>query len=238
MHLAAVSRVVWGERDPNLCWTTNVEGTRNVLEGAKSSRDKPWVIVASSREVYGEPPLLPASEDTPLAPVNVYGRSKVAAELLAKDAQAAGARVAVVRFSNVYGSAADHADRVVPCLVRSALQGAPLRVEGSENTFDFTHVSDAVAGILAVMRALESGQALPPIHFVTGRPTTLAELARIAIHTTQSTSVCVNAPSREFDVSRFYGDGARAKQLLGWSPRVAIEDGIAMLADEMRKEEQ
>jgi UDP-glucose 4-epimerase len=59
VHLAAVSRVIDGERDPDACWRTNVEGTRNVLEAALACARRPWLIYASSREVYGQPPVLP-----------------------------------------------------------------------------------------------------------------------------------------------------------------------------------
>lgn len=80
IHLAAVSRVVWGERDPELCWATNVDGLRNVLDATHRQPRRPWVIFASSREVYGQPSVLPASEETPREPVNIYGRSKVMGE--------------------------------------------------------------------------------------------------------------------------------------------------------------
>jgi len=101
VHLAAVSRVIDGERDPARCWAVNVEGTRTVVEAAQSSPLRPWVIYASSREVYGQPSALPASEDCDRAPLNVYGRSKVAAEDLVT---ASGLAHAIVRFSNVYGA--------------------------------------------------------------------------------------------------------------------------------------
>ena len=235
VHLAAISRVVWAEHDPDVCWTTNVDGTRNVLNAASASPQRPWVIVASSREVYGQPNTLPATKEAELSPVNTYGRSKVAAERLTMDAQRGGARVAIARFSNVYGHADDHADRVIPCFVRAALTGEPLRLEGPNNTFDFTHVSDAVRGILAMIRALEQAEPLPPIHFVTGRPTTLSNLAELAIQTTSSKSTTFVAPSRTFDVARFWGDPARARRLLGWSPRVTLKQGVAQLAADMRK---
>jgi len=119
IHLGAVSRVVWGERDPALCQTTNVEGSRNVLASAATSRRRPWVILASSREVYGQATSLPVAEDAPRRPLNVYARSKVAAEDLAHAVRRDGVRAAVVRLSNVYGSAADHPDRVVPAFARS-----------------------------------------------------------------------------------------------------------------------
>ena len=76
VHLAAVSRVVWGERDPDLCEATNVGGLRNLIEVLSSEDKSPWLIFASSREVYGQPQTLPVTEDAPLRPMNVYGNSK------------------------------------------------------------------------------------------------------------------------------------------------------------------
>ena len=233
IHLAAVSRVIWGERDPQLCWSTNVDGTRNVLDAAQASAQRPWVIVASSREVYGDAKVQPVEEDAPLQPLNVYGRSKVAAERLAHEACTRGVRAAIVRLSNVYGSAHDHADRVIPHFIANALNGDALRVEGSCNTFDFTHVDDTVRGIMAVARAFEAGAVLPAIHFVTGTATTLEQLADLVIRRTASTAVWHEAPSRAFDVARFRGDPARAKRLLNWAPQVTLEDGIARLVSAM-----
>ena len=92
IHLAAVSRVVWGERDPERCWETNVGGLQNVVQAALRSTQRPWLILASSREVYGQPDTLPANEDAPLRPVNQYGRTKVAGEEVVRRAQARGLR--------------------------------------------------------------------------------------------------------------------------------------------------
>ena len=181
VHLAAVSRVVWAERDPERCWRINVEGTRNVLRAARGSQSRPWVLFASSREVYGEPTRLPVAEDAALRPMNVYGRSKAAGEDLVGEVRDSGLTTAIVRFSNVYGSTDDHPDRVIPAFARGAVEGADLRVDGSGSTFDFTHLNDAVAGVLAMIDAMESGEArLPTLHLCTGRATTLGELARIA----------------------------------------------------------
>lgn len=233
VHLAAVSRVVWGERDPDLCWKTNVEGFRNVLEAAGQLAVKPWVIFASSREVYGQPERLPADEETPLRPVNVYARSKVAGEELIAEARNRGLRACVIRLSNVYGSTQDHADRVVPAFARAALLGQPLRIDGCDHTFDFTHISDVVQGIAALVALLDRGAAPPPpIHFVSGVPTTLGELATLAIDIAQSDSTVTHAPPRDFDVAKFHGCPGRAQSLLGWSPRTSLRQGLAALIND------
>jgi nucleoside-diphosphate-sugar epimerase len=235
VHLAAVSRVISGEQDPALCWATNVDGTRNILDAAIESPHRPWVVFASSREVYGEPRQLPTREDAPLAPVNVYGRSKVAGEQLVIGARAAGLRATIVRLSNVYGSSHDHADRVVPAFVRAALESRPLRVDGAGNTFDFTHVDDVAGGLIAIMRALERGESLPPLHLVSGQPTSLGELAALVLEVTGARSAVTEAPSRTFDVARFYGDPTRAWNVLGWRAAIPLREGVTRLAADLRQ---
>lgn len=237
VHLAAVSRVIWGERDPELCRATNVDGFHNVLEAALQEEQKPWVIFASSREVYGQPIKLPADEETPLCPVNVYARSKVAGEDLLAEASLRGLRTAVIRLSNVFGSVRDHADRVVPAFARAAALGHQLRVDGAEHTFDFTHISDVTRGIVSLIENLQNGgHTPPPIHFVTGRPMTLGQLARLAIDIANSNSTIRYSEPRSFDVARFYGDPKRAHRLLGWSPSITVEDGLTDLIQAFRVE--
>ncbi|HWS75499.1 MAG TPA: NAD(P)-dependent oxidoreductase [Quisquiliibacterium sp.] len=231
VHLAAVSRVVDGERDPLACREVNVGGTRVLLEAARARPEPPWVIYASSREVYGQPARLPADEAAPRRPVNAYGRTKVEAEDLVNEA---GLRSAVLRFSNVYGSTDDHVDRVVPAFARNAVLGRPLRVDGRDCTFDFTHLSDTVRGILAVVRRLEAGQRLATMHLLTGVPTTLGELAALAVELAGGGSTVVEAPSRSFDVHRFHGDPRRAAELLGWRAEVGLREGLARLIRDFR----
>lgn len=237
VHLAAVSRVIWGERDPVACRSTNIDGTRTVLDAAHAAPARPWIIFASSREVYGQPARLPAGEETPLAPINVYGRTKEAGERMIAEARSHGLRAAVVRLSNVYGSLADHPDRVVPAFARAAVAGAALRVEGSGHSFDFTHVDDTARGVAVLADLLERGESPPPpIQFLTGRPTTLAELAGLAVAQAGGRSEIVEAAPRSFDVAQFWGSPARARELLGWSPQVSLSDGLARLIAAIRGE--
>lgn len=237
VHLAAVSRVVWGERDPALCWHTNVDGLRNVLDVALGRATPPWLIFASSREIYGQADVLPATEDTPLLPVNVYGRSKLAGEGLISDARAKGMRATTIRLSNVYGCANDHLDRVVPAFARAAIRGAQLRVDGAAHTFDFTHIDDTACGIAALARHLVRGGVAPaPVQFLTGQPTTLGQLAALAIELAGTDASMIQAPPRSFDVSRFFGSPQRAFDLFGWIPRVALRDGLAQLIHDIRAE--
>ena len=231
IHLAAVSRVIWGERDPETCWETNVGGLGNVIGAMRQSPQRPWLLFASSREVYGQPDGVPVVEDAPLRPVNVYGRSKVEGERLVEDARNGGCRTAIVRLSNVYGCTRDHPDRVVPEFARAAVAGESLRVDGEDHTFDFTHIDDTVRGLVALVGVLDDATRSlpPPIHLLTGRPHTLGQLAALAVQLAGTASSIIHAPPREFDVSRFYGDPARAACLLGWKPQVTLSLGLARL---------
>lgn len=227
VHLAAVSRVILGEKNPQLCWQTNFEGTQNVLNSALNSPKRPWVLYASSREVYGNQDVLPVKENACIKPVNIYGRSKASAEEIVLKGREKGLNTAIVRFSNVYGSVKDHRDRVIPAFCFSAATGRTLKVEGSGNTFDFTHVSDVVAGTLKIIEKLNQGeQNLSPFHFTTGRATSLGEAAKIANRAGGHKSKINEAPSRTFDVSNFCGDASQTMSVLSWHPTIPLEEGM------------
>lgn len=230
IHLAAISRVLWGEKDPDLCWKTNYDGTLNVLNTACTSPHKPWVIFSSSREVYGDPDSFPVLETAPLKPVNIYGRSKAAAEALVLSARTVGINTAVVRYSNVYGAVDDHPDRVIPAFCKAAAKGEPLRVDGLSNTFDFVHLDDTVRGTLKIAeRLMEGVQNLPPFHLTTGKATSLKTAADLANTAGGNLSSIIEAPSRTFDVAHFFGDARQTRDILDWSPLVPIEQGIQTL---------
>ncbi len=242
VHLAGTSRVIWGERDPAACVTSNVGGTENVLKVAaeQPAGKRPWVIFASSREVYGRAPFLPVAEDCPLSPVNVYGRSKAAAEDLTRAAGEAGLTTAIIRFSNVFGSIVDHNDRVVPAFARAGATGSIMLVEGGGNTFDFTWRDDVCRGLVALCQLVadKSRRSPPPIHLVTGRGTTLGELAQMALEAGGGLACVEVAAARNFDVEHFRGDPRRAQQLLGWRAETSIELGVARLVEDFRREAQ
>jgi len=236
IHLAAVSRVSWAERAPERCNSINIGGTRVVLDAALASPKRPWVILASSREVYGDVPAGLATEDTPLRPKNVYGRSKLAAEQALQDAMDRGLSGAIVRLANVYGSPDDHHDRVIPAFVRAALTGRPLRVDGPDRAFDFTHVDDVAATLHALPLRLLSGVSLAQtVHLTTGVGVTLRQLANRVVTATQSRSLITFQPHQAYDVSSFVGCPRQAGRVLGWAPKIDLDVGIARLADDLRR---
>ncbi len=235
VHLAAVARVRHAEADPARCRAVNVVGTENVVAAALAAPRRPWLVFASSREVYGEPARLPVVESDPIAPINVYGRSKAAGEEAALAGRRAGLRVAIVRLANVYGSTHDHPDRVVPSFCRAAARGGAMRVEGPGYRFDFTQVADVVRGIGASVRLLEAGQGeLPPIHLASGQATTLGELAQMANAAGGGRSRIDQVDNQAFNVSCFVGDPTRARQILGWRAEVPLQVGVHQLVADFR----
>lgn len=231
VHLAAVSRVVLAQQSPDFCWRTNVGGTRNILAAALDSPRRPWVIYASSREVYGQQTTFPVKENVGLSPLNTYGLSKVCGEMEVLHARSLGLRTAIVRFSNVYGGENDHPDRVIPAFVSGALSNAPLQLEGPKNIFDFTHVDDVAKGLIKLIRLVDSQRVsnLSPLHFVSGQGTDLETLANLVREYSKSLSVAHIIPSRTFDVNAFIGDPDNAKHVLGWSTEISLQEGLSRM---------
>lgn len=235
IHLAAVSRVVWGEQDPVRCHQVNVQGTENVLRTASEDPRRPWTLIASSREVYGQAAELPVDESAPFQPLNAYAASKVAAERLAAAYREAGLNVSVVRFSNVYGTITDHSDRVIPMFTRLAAAGSALRVDGGDTTLDFTHIDDVVIALQRIVELLTADRGpMPPTHLVSGRGTKLWELASLAIAEAGHGQIKIEPP-RPFDVSRFVGAPARAERILGWRATIPLEEGISRMVKSWSK---
>lgn len=232
LHLAAIARVSVSAAEPRLCRGVNVGGVRAVLEAARGLPERPFVLLASSREVYGEPASFPVVETAPIAPINIYGRSKAAAEQLVEHARKGGQHTQIVRYANVYGSIDDHPDRVVPAFTRAAAQGGVMHVRGTANAFDFTHVDDVAAGTARLVEVLLAGERdLPPVQFATGEPTTLGQLARHAHRLGSGRARLIEEATVGGTVARFWGNPARARTLLGWEATVTLEEGLKAMID-------
>ncbi|HRZ43236.1 MAG TPA: NAD(P)-dependent oxidoreductase [Bacteroidales bacterium] len=233
VHLAAVSRVIYGEQFPELCRDINVGGMQNLLSAIGKQQESPWLIFASSREVYGNAEPLPVKESWPLQPINTYGETKlVSEEMILQQSKNEGLRAVILRFSNVFGGLNDYEDRVIPAFVNAALHNSPLRVDGEASTFDFTFLEDVVEGIVRCCSLLESGKTLPsPVHLVSGVPTTLGELAETILEITGSNSPIEITPSRNYDVGKFYGDPDEAFDALGWRHTTPLKTGLLRLAE-------
>jgi nucleoside-diphosphate-sugar epimerase len=234
LHLAAVSRVVHGERDPENCRATNLGGLKAVIDAALTARARPWLVFVSSREVYGDAAQVPATEDAPFCPLNVYARTKVMGEQMVGAARDTGLTANVCRLSTVYGSIDDHADRVLPAFCAAAAQGGHISVHGNDVVLDPVHIDDASEGLVRLVDRSAAGESLPPIHFVSGRGMSILELARMAVAAGDpATRITLDAP-RTYDVKRFVGDPGRAGRLLGWNARISIDEGIRRFVADFR----
>lgn len=238
IHLAAVSRVKLAYENPLDCVNTNIGGTINVLEAARQTQGaRPWVIFASSREVFGESRPLPATEETPRHPMNVYGIAKIAGEDLCKIfAKDYGLKTRVLRFSNVYTSPNDQLDRVIPKFILQAAKNEDITINGTgQEIFDFTYIYDTVQGILGCFGEIQKSEQLyNDFILATGQPTSLKELAEVVIKSAQSQSKIKYSEGRSYDVNKFYADPSKAKQLLGFDPKTSLADGIKAVVAEFK----
>ncbi len=232
IHLAAVSRVIWGYENPRECVDINVDGTANILEASRMSVIKPWVIFGSSREVYGEPAVLPCTEDAPKVVHNVYGATKISCEMLCEQYHKNyGINVGILRFSNVYGSQFDQLDRVIPKFILRAARGQYLMIQGGNQLFDFTHVDDTVKGIMLMMEKIgQSSSYFDDFHILTQVPTSLQDLAKMVLEVVGSGSAIKFSEARQYDVEKFYGSIEKSAKLLGYKPEVGLLDGVKRTA--------
>lgn len=235
IHLAAIARIGEGERQPELCWDINSYGTQTLLQVALSLENPPWVLLASSREVYGQQAALPVNEDALLQPLNTYARSKAQAEGHCLQAQKQGLKTAILRFANVFGSLEDYPTRVIPAFGRAALQGQPLQLQGADNVFDFIHIDDVIQGILKTVAHLctQTG-ALPPLQLTTGVGTQIKALGQMICQLTQSSSPLIEVPARSCDIQRFYGDATMTQHLLTWKPKITLKEGLQRFLRELQ----
>lgn len=244
VHLAAVSRVIWGEKNPERCVSVNVEGTRVLLEAVSKSGTSPWFVFGSSREVYGEPTSLPVTETFPKKPLNIYGCTKLAGEAMVRQyAERFGLRSCILRFSNVYGGSRDILDRVIPRFILAGLHGDPIEIHGGDQMFDFTHIDDTVTGIVRAMHLLQrmgdngngSSSFCEDFHLLLGHGCTLQNVvSSIERHLGQDVFVRYTEP-RNYDVERFQGDPAKARNILGFEASILPEAGVPLTIERFRE---
>jgi UDP-glucuronate 4-epimerase len=235
IHLAGLAGVRPSLRDPARYQRVNVEGTAHVLEIARARKIR-TVVLASSSSVYGNSTPLPAREDEPaIVPESPYAASKRAAELVAGSIARHDPSlcVAALRFFTVYG-ARQRPEMAITLFARAILAGSPITVFGDGSMRrDFTHVDDIVRGVLAAADGASPG--LCVFNLGSGAPVTLAELVR-ALGAAAGVEVTVqHGPVPPGDVEATFADISRARAELGWSPRVALADGLRTVLDWVRE---
>ncbi|MDZ7373780.1 MAG: SDR family oxidoreductase [candidate division KSB1 bacterium] len=197
-------------------------------------------LLASTSEVYGDPLVHPQKEDywghvNPIGPRGVYDEAKRFAEALTMAYHRAhGLDTKIVRIFNTYGPRMRKDDgRAIPTFIAQALRGEPITVYGEgTQTRSFCYVDDQIEGIY---RLLISDYHLP-VNIGNPEEMTVRELAELIIRLTGSRSPIVNHPLPEDDPRVRQPDITRARQVLGWEPKVDIETGLRRTIDWFRKE--
>jgi dTDP-glucose 4,6-dehydratase len=203
-------------------------GTHNALGLAKATGAR--FLLASTSEVYGDPLVHPQREDywgnvNPIGPRGVYDEAKRFAEALTMAYHRYhGLPTRIVRIFNCFGERMRLNDgRAIPTFITQALTGAPLTVYGDgSQTRSFQYVADLVEGIWRLMQHPVSD----PVNIGNPHEMTLFELAKRIIRLAGSKSEIVFRPLPEDDPRVRQPDITRARTLLGWEPRVDVDEGL------------
>jgi UDP-glucuronate decarboxylase len=237
-HLACPASPIHYQRNPVRTIRTAVQGTLNLLDVARESNAR--MLIASTSEIYGDPLEHPQTEAywgnvNPIGPRACYDEGKRCAEALAVSyARQYGTQVRIARIFNTYGPRLHQADgRVVSNFIVQALRGEPITVYGAgQQTRSFCYVSDLIDGFV---RLMASDHGPDPVNIGNPRETTMVELATMVKRLTSSRSEIVNAPLPKDDPVRRNPNISRAKDLLGWEPKVTLEQGLTKTIDYFRE---
>ena len=211
-------------------------GTQNMLDLAVSKGAR--FLLTSTSECYGDPLVHPQPETywghvNPVGPRSCYDESKRFAEALTMAYHRKhGLRTNIARIFNTYGPRMKLNDgRVVPALVHQALRGAPLTVYGSgAQTRSFCYVSDMVEGLYRLMQSEERY----PVNLGNPHEMTILEFAQHVLSLTGSQSKIVYEPLPQDDPKQRQPDIAKAGRVLGWKPRVTLEEGLKLTLEYFR----
>jgi len=235
-HLAALIGIPYSYHAPASYVATNVQGTLNILEACRASRVG-RVIVTSTSEVYGTARYTPIDEAHPLQAQSPYAASKIAADKLAESYFCAfDLPVVTLRPFNTYGPR-QSARAVIPTVLTQALGGAAeIRLGNLTPERDLTYVEDtARAFVLAADAPGIEGQV---IHFGNGVAFSVREIAERCVRAAQLDTRVVSVQERQrperSEVDLLLCDPTRATRLLGWAPRVTLDEGLRRTADYLR----
>ncbi len=228
-NLACPASPPWYQKDPLKTIATNIEGAMNVLEFARKTGAR--VLQASTSEVYGDPLENPQKEDyrgnvNTLGPRACYDEGKRLAETIFMEYKRLyGVEVRIVRIFNTYGPRMAPDDgRVVSNFILQALQNKPITVYGEgKQTRSFQYITDLMDGCIALM---ENEGATGPVNIGNPGEFTVLELAEKVIRATGSSSTIVHEALPEDDPRQRKPDISLATELLGWFPKVGLDEGL------------
>ncbi|HNR30000.1 MAG TPA: NAD-dependent epimerase/dehydratase family protein [Candidatus Hydrogenedentes bacterium] len=233
-HLAAQIDVRKSLQDPQFDARTNILGSINLLEACVKHGVRKFLFASTGGAIYGEPKTLPASEDTPAAPLCHYGVSKYCVEQYIRLYHALyGLPYTILRFPNVYGPRqSPHGEAgVCSILVGKMLRGeTPVLYGHGAPLRDYVYVGDiARAAVLALDRG--DGEIL---NLGSGRGVSVRELFDILREFTGFTGEPALEPLRPGEVDRIYTTGDRASAVLGWVPEMNLREGLRRTAEHIR----
>jgi GDP-4-dehydro-6-deoxy-D-mannose reductase len=242
IHLAAMSFVPQAARQPALAVELNVGTTVRVLHAAATLRTSgvvdPTVLVVGSAEQYGRHAVesLPLAETAEQVPLTVYGATKVAAEVFARQfARSTGVRVVIARPFNHTGPGQEPRF-LLPALVARALDvrdsngAAPFPIGNRDTVRDILHVRDVVAAYIALVRYGRAGEAY---NVCSGRGWSTGDLAHRVLQRAgvQATLTQDPALTRPAEVPALIGDATRLRTTTGWVDRFSLDDLLDDLLD-------
>lgn len=226
-HLGALIAIPYSYLHPREVVETNVLGTLNVLMAARQLGTE-RLIHTSSSEVYGTARVVPISEDHPLQAQSPYAATKIAADKLVESFFCSyDLPVTTVRPFNAYGPR-QSARAVIPTIITQALARDEIRLGALTPRRDFTYVQDTVAGFI---RAAEVDNAIgQTVNIGSDQEITVGELAQKII-TLVGRSVRIVSDAQRLraegsEVYRLHADNRRAQELLDWSPRIPLDEGL------------
>ncbi len=225
-HLAARAGVRPSIADPRLYFSTNMDGTLNLLEACRR-HDVPDFVFASSSSVYGVNSKVPFAEsDLIERTISPYAATKIAGEQMCSNyAHLFGLRCICLRFFTVYGPR-QRPDLAISKFTTALLAGSPIdRYGDGSSARDYTYIDDIVGGIVAAARYTEKSP-FEIFNLGGSATTTLNELISLVEAATGQTAVINQLPDQAGDVPRTFADIGKAQRLLGYEPRTPISVGV------------
>lgn len=227
-HLAAQVVVPYSMENPIEDFETNARGTLNVLE--KARKDDARVVFTSSAAVYGNTPVLPTPESHGYSPASCYGLSKVVGEQYCNMySKQYGLDITILRLANVYGPRCHGV--IEDFLNKISRNPEKLEIIGSGmQSRDFVHVFDVVD---ALMLAATSDAALgETFNIGFGKTITIIDLAKMMLKilglSNKTVITTTNVPWKG-DINKIWFDITKVKKVLGWQPKISLEDNLREL---------
>jgi len=234
VHLAARAGVRPSLKEPRLYVETNINGTLNLLELARTHGVKQFVF-GSSSSVYGMNSKVPFSEDDPIFnPISPYAATKAAGELICHSyAHLYEMRIVCLRFFTVYGGR-QRPDLAIHKFAKLISAGKPIPVFGDGTTRrDYTYIDDIIAGVRAAIDYDQSNYEV--INLGESRTVELRELISLLEKSLDQHAAIDRQPVQPGDVPQTFADITKARRLLGYHPQTQIEEGIEKFIEWFRE---